>query len=724
MCETGYVFPDLSAPVSSLLIVNYYDTYDFLSLPSFMSYSDSLSYLASVGYGERYMSSSFPSSSAFGKLTGKRTYLPGTDEEIMTVYYYDDCGRVIQTRSTNHLDGYDTDFFLYTFTGKVKKRKHVHTVPGKASYTEQYMYEYDHADRLLSVCHSLNGCPPVQLALHEYDEFCRLSCTSFHDGMTKVRYDYNIRDWLIGIDSPHFKQALYYNDGTGTPCYNGNISSMIWKAGEDICRGYKFYYDGLNRLKEGIYGEGASITVNPGRFTEQVTGYDKQGNILGLKRYGQMAGGNYGMTDSLTLAYTGNRLKNVKDWVGTETVLETMDFKDGADELSEYEYDENGNLIKDSNKNIAEIEYNSLNLPCKVLFDSGNSISYVYDAAGTKLRATHTAGSVTATTEYCGNAVYENGVLSKLLTEQGYITFSDGKYHYFHSDHQGNVRVVTDWSGQIEEVNHYYPFGSLFSISSKVQPYKYNGKELDRRGGLDWYDYGARLYDASLGRWHAVDPLAEKYPGVSPYGYCVNNPVRYIDPTGEFPIETIWDIGNVLYDVGAAVVNHIKGDHKTARSHWGNVALDAGAILIPYVPAGTSKVIKGGAAGVKALDKATDVKKVSTITENAAKGKAFEKQVGNSLGNNKASQVTIEAADGTRTKVDFAQKQKGKITLTEAKGSQTAPLTRNQKIAHPQIETSGGTIRGNKGIEIGLPSGTKIPPTKIEIIRPEDLLKK
>ena len=93
------------------------------------------------------------------------------------------------------------------------------------------------------------------------------------------------------------------------------------------------------------------------------------------------------------------------------------------------------------------------------------------------------------------------------------------------------------------------------------------------------------------------------------------------------------------------------------------------------------------------------------------------------MGKNKASQVTIEAADGTRTKVDFVQKNDGKVTLTEAKGSQTAPLTPNQKKAHPQIEQSGGTVRGNKGSSIGLPNGEKIPPTKIEIIRPNDLKK-
>lgn len=96
---------------------------------------------------------------------------------------------------------------------------------------------------------------------------------------------------------------------------------------------------------------------------------------------------------------------------------------------------------------------------------------------------------------------------------------------------------------------------------------------------------------------------------------------------------------------------------------------------MPYVPAGASKTVKGADI---AVDLATDTKKITNITENAAKGKAFEKQVGESLGNNKAQQVTIEAADKVRTKVDFIQKTDGKVTLIEAKGSQTAPLTKGQ----------------------------------------------
>ena len=204
---------------------------------------------------------------------------------------------------------------------------------------------------------------------------------------------------------------------------------------------------------------------------------------------------------------------------------------------TEYEYDENGNLTKDLNKKKTAIQYNCLNLPSRVMFANGNSISYLYDAAGRKLRTVHVLEGDSVTKDYCGNVVYENGVPQILLTEVGYVSLTDGKYHYYLKDHQGNNRVVVDEEGTVEEVNDYYAFGGLMSTSSRqnVQPYKYNGKELDRKGGLDWYDYGARYYDVALGRWHVVDPMSEKYYGVSPYLYCVNNPILLVDPNGMWP---------------------------------------------------------------------------------------------------------------------------------------------------------------------------------------------
>ncbi len=211
----------------------------------------------------------------------------------------------------------------------------------------------------------------------------------------------------------------------------------------------------------------------------------------------------------------------------------SFEFKDSMKQANEYTYDANGNLTKDLNKNITGISYNCLNLPNTVTFSDGSTITYIYGADGTKLRTVHKIGSTTTTTDYCGNVIYENGVQKLLLTEEGYVTLSDSKYHYYLKDHQGNNRVVISQSGTVEETNHYYPFGGAFASTSNVQPYKYNGKELDSKKGLNWYDYGARHYDAALGRFTTNDRFAEKYYSMSPYQYGANNPVNNIDVNGD-----------------------------------------------------------------------------------------------------------------------------------------------------------------------------------------------
>ena len=138
---------------------------------------------------------------------------------------------------------------------------------------------------------------------------------------------------------------------------------------------------------------------------------------------------------------------------------------------------------------------------------------------------------------------------------------ADSKYHYYLQDHQGNNRVVIDQNGTLEEVNHYYPFGGVFANSTNVQPYKYNGKELDTKKGLNWYDYGARHYDAAIGRFATVDPMAEKYYSMSPYAYCGNEPISRIDPDGkDWRIQTHYnkDTGKIEYKitVRAALINN------------------------------------------------------------------------------------------------------------------------------------------------------------------------
>lgn len=565
----GYLFSSyLKMDSLDIQKVIYYDTYQYKKAD--FRFTAAMDYIDSNDYGHRYGDDSEPLNCK-NLQTGIITQVIGTDQMLCTTTYYDYFQRPVQVRSTDingkvHVQSMAYDFcdHVIAFSDKVEN---ISLVQHKT---------YDHAGRLLTEARLVNDLASDTLTYH-YDELGRIASFKRGNGTHSLTLTnrYNLRGWLTSIESPLFSQKLYYTDGIGTPCYNGNISSMSWKTGVDTdVRNYRFEYDLLSRLKNSTYGEGEKLSLNANRFNEQITGYDKNGNILGLKRYGQTSANGYGLVDNLAITLNGNQLKRVDDSVSGSAFGDNFDFKDGAKQSTEYFYDANGNLLKDLNKKIIDIQYNSLNLPNRIEFEDGSSISYLYDAAGTKLRVVHSIAGNTTTTDYCGNVIYENGTPKTLLTDAGFVSLNDNKYHYYLQDHQGNNRVVADQTGAVEEVNHYYPFGGTFASTSSVQPYKYNGKELDRKGGLDWYDYGARMYDAALGRWHVVDPMAEKYYGISPYNYCANNPVKNIDPDGKqvIPVPTPYGTIPFYYPLTNSQSYNLPSDQQIMRYTSGKFA--------------------------------------------------------------------------------------------------------------------------------------------------------
>lgn len=547
---------------NTILSVNYYDNYSYLGLSGGIPNDANTAYNSETGYGVRYDEGK--GYEAKGQLTGTMIaqYLPdGTISPtyLYSVMYYDNRGRLIQTKSNNHLEGgIEKEYIAYNFTGQPTKRKHIHSATNKTTQTEVYAYSYDHAGRLTKTTHQLNGAETIILVKNTYDELGRFQTSKKNDQTDlTTTYTYNVRSWTKSISSPLFIQNLYYNEAYGgsDPQYNGNISAMDWTTTEDKNRGYAFAYDALSRLTAANYLESGMANNS----YKTAYSYDKHGNILTTERYGRTTSDTYGLIDSITMTYNGNQLLTANDAVPIISITESADFKNYSDESTEYLYNANGAMYKDLNKGISNIAYNSLNLP--QMMDIKSPVAearneYTYTATGTKRRVVQkwnpaysttpiigsaiNVGSLTKTetTDYVGNIIYEtrsDGISkTRILIDGGYI--ENGAYHFYLTDHLGNNRVVANANGTVVQKNHYYPFGIAFAEGTSTeqgkQPYKYNGKELDQMHGLNMYDYSARYMEPAIGKFTSVDPHAENYFSWSPYAYCGNNPIKRIDPTG------------------------------------------------------------------------------------------------------------------------------------------------------------------------------------------------
>ena len=565
MTEWG-VTSSKTATTGTAYVKNYYDGYSFIGTTGFTN--------GNFTSGD---------TNGRGKLTGSVVTVPELTSKLYKAFYYDEKGRMVKSVESNLMAGYNVVNTTYSFTDKPLTVTRTHNGGMGFSMSETYTYSYDHADRLIKTEHTLNGST-ITMAEYTYDNLGRMFSKRLHGKEAfRTDYTYNIRNWLAGISGDLFTQNLHYTDGVGTACYNGNISSMTWQSGnETTTRGYKYTYDGVNRLKNAFYGEGESLTENSGRYTENCNNYDKNGNFgAGFVRNGRISDGSYSTISALVPAYNGNQLQSVNDVCPYAPYEGTFGFdsKGGGD--IEYTYDANGNLTQDLNKGISNISYNMLSLPSVVTFSDGSTITYYYDAEGNKVRVIYSiTGKTSLQRNYSNGVIYDNGRQQCLFTEEGYIALQENnKYYYYLKDHQGNNRVVVDEDENIVEVNHYYPFGGVFEPTGDVQRYKYNGKEYIADGDLNWYDYGARHYDPAIGRFTTMDPLAEKYNSTSPYAYCLDNPVKYVDPLGTDTvsvnnIDGIWNITNVNVQSGNDVFNvTINGNTSTytfSEGEYGN----------------------------------------------------------------------------------------------------------------------------------------------------------
>lgn len=593
------------APTSfKLLTINYYDDYNF------QVFSPVIAYTSPVTYNNSTLK---PKGLPTGSWVRVLTTLTSTTGESSYILY-DAKARAIKTFSTNYLGGYTqivSNFNAFSERLNYTETRHKRVVGDPEIYVKD-AYTYTIQDRLATHTHKIGTNGTIQLlASNTYDQLGQLISKKVGNTSTlplqKVDYVYNIRGWLKGINNDPtnnlilnttekdlFAFKINYNtvencvNYAGTGLYNGNISETYWRSASDNTqRKYGYKYDNLNRLRESIYqkpGLIAAQTLVTNAYDENIT-YDKNGNITSLNRKGN-GDPQIGATviDDLTYVYSSNTSNQLLKVTDSPSGNDYEGFID-ANKTDDYTYDANVNLKTDANKGITEIIYNHLNLPTKITFGTKGTISYLYNSMGKKIEKTvYQAPKVNCglktiiTTDYLSGFQYLKTANSSCTgkyaqpvvtlqffpTAEGYVKNTAGvlSYVFNYTDHLGNVRVSYEKDAmtgllKIIDENNYYPFGLKHTPYNDYTPmvknmYKYNGKELQDELGLNFYDYGARNYDPALGRWMNIDPLAEKFPSWSPYNFCFNNPMRFVDPDGKEPTPA----------EAARMAAHVYGDKK------------------------------------------------------------------------------------------------------------------------------------------------------------------
>jgi RHS repeat-associated protein len=542
-----------------LLTATYYDDYNWYGNPfsNQRNTNDDGSFLTPSQVEYPYPQPMNQSYATAGMVTGTKTKVLGGTQFLYGIIYYDDKGRVLQNLAKNITDGVIVTTNQYSFSGQIL-RSYTTTSNGANNQAIGTLTKYNYDDlgrvenvkKIVYTSFGVDGGGEKTIVENQYDKLSQLKtkklATYFNAGKIEtLNYDYNIRGWMLGVNRSFLETSdntnnwfgfeLGYDKTTSKGYYayydaaqfNGNISGTVWKSkGDLVARKYDFGFDATNRLQSAAFNQQngtnwshaeVDFTIGGDPSTGGKMKYDDNGNIKEMWQKGLKLNTS-DWIDKMSYAYYPgtNKLKAVVD-EQNDPLTRLGDFKTieshpqysskniaNIAAVTDYDYDANGNLVHDYNKNIYSITYNHLNLPVEIVFRPKGVppyyfslvkgyIYYTYDAKGTKLRKTTiennvvtmtdwlpTLNTVTTTTDYVGGLVYESKTYSS-ATELNYTNklqfggHEEGRiralytnnsqphiltgfaYDYMLKDHLGNVRMVlTD-----EMTTNYYPAATL-----------------------------------------------------------------------------------------------------------------------------------------------------------------------------------------------------------------------------------------------------------------------
>jgi RHS repeat-associated protein len=513
--------------------ISHYDTYNYAGVRAFNS-----TYTHGYTPPAQNTEAIQATTRTIGFVTGEKIRVVDNDNNnandqfIFSSAYYDHRGLTVQSLTGNIKGGTDYETYQYDFAGLLLSTFVSHTA-GPDTYTTITKNDYDKDSRLTAVHKNFNNSFYKQIAQFLYNELGLLKQKRLAPGYTAtgkneielLDYTYNIHNSLSGINKNYAlstdnsqqwdryfgmhigydnKESLFANAQL-----TGAITGAIWKSqGDNSMRRYNYTYDNLRRFKSALFMQrkkpSDAYANSDMDFSVNAEYEDLNGNLKSLKQMGVVPGTN-GITTMDDLRYyyktlvstptlTGNKLLKVDDNLSTLTTHNGIlgDFKDhnntaGTDD---YDYDFNGNLVKDDNRNIAAnaIVYNYLNKPAQVTLQNKAIIEYTYDASGTKLtkKVTNLVTSAVTYTHYMGDYVYEEVnsqlALRYILHEEGKLKVitplnvvqtgktlilnagtsavtlpggNQGVFEYFIKDHLCNVRMVLTEEVQTETYRAY-----------------------------------------------------------------------------------------------------------------------------------------------------------------------------------------------------------------------------------------------------------------------------
>lgn len=459
------------------------------------------------------------------------------------------------------------------------------------------IYGYNSLGQNISV-----GIPesPCKFAAYSYNadgSLCTEQLNSAGSRPVKRTFSYNSPGWITMInneyndETPILKLNYSYTEGgyQGAAYYNGNIARMSTING--IVSGksfdYSFRYDGQGQL------ETAQHSMNPAYSlgVDSPVVFDPNGNVIN--------------------SCTGNTQTTYLYKEGSNQILS---IQENGNTLQSYAYDIQGNIKYSSQRGISNIRYNLItNLPEEVEFLNGTDrISYQYNGIGQRVIKTKPDGKT---------KLYVHGMNDMPLMEAdqevtqyiygigGLVTAAkNGDTYYVLKDHQGSVRAMLDEGGSIQAMMDYLPYGGVIPDSygnTGLLCYRFTGQEYEEE--LDLYNYRARFYDTTIGRFYSTDP--QSMYG-SPYSYCGNDPFNLTDPTGEIAtlliiLLTGAAIGAALGAAGAAYTGYKSGLRGGALAGYIFAGAGIGAVAGALSALGGVGAFAAGSAAAAATTSAT-----------------------------------------------------------------------------------------------------------------------